>query len=315
MAVTTSERRALNTHRPFSRAHALAAGISLRELLSPRFHKIFHGYYISADVPITARLRADTALALSPTGSWVSHCTAARLWGAVVPDCADVHVTTPTDEGRSVRRGIKSHAAGVAMDTTSMRGLPITTAVQTFLDLAAHGLDLIDMVILGDSMVKAQKGLTADGLRAAAAASTARGARRARHAARFVRDGVDSAMETRVRMIIVLAGLPEPDVNLIFLNPDGSWRWRLDLYYRELKLVIEYDGRGHLRGSRKWQQDLKRREDLEALGWRFVVITASDFYDSPETILVRVRDALLERGATGIRRHFRTEWQRFFAND
>jgi hypothetical protein len=40
--------------------------------------------------------------------------------------------------------------------------------------------------------------------------------------------------------------------------------------------------------------------------------TADDFYNAPEQILARVRAALIERGATGIRRQFKTEWQRYF---
>jgi hypothetical protein len=49
------------------------------------------------------------------------------------------------------------------------------------------------------------------------------------------------------RMLLVLAGLPEPTVNLIIRNPDGSWRMRFDLSYPGLKLIIEYDGRQHSR--------------------------------------------------------------------
>ena len=41
-------------------------------------------------------------------------------------------------------------------------------------------------------------------------------------------------------------------------------------------------------------------------------MTAEDLYDAPEQVLVRVRAALIERGATGIRRQFKTEWLRYF---
>ena len=52
--------------------------------------------------------------------------------------------------------------------------------------------------------------------------------------------------------------------------------------------------------------------ELDALGWRLIVVTAQDLYDAPEQVLVRVRAALIERGATGIRRQFKTEWLRYF---
>lgn len=105
MAVSVRESRTLNTRRPFSRADARKAGIALRELLSPRFHKIFYDCYVASTIPITTELRVEAALGISPPGSYVSHFSAAQLWGAIVPEVSDVHVTTvPGDAGRTVRR-------------------------------------------------------------------------------------------------------------------------------------------------------------------------------------------------------------------
>ena len=53
-------------------------------------------------------------------------------------------------------------------------------------------------------------------------------------------------------------------------------------------------------------------EELDALGWRIIVITARDLYDDPEGVLSRVREALIERGATGIGRNFKNDWRPFF---
>jgi very-short-patch-repair endonuclease len=311
MAVPVREYPALDTRRPCSRADARRAGIKLRELLSPRFHKIFYDCYIASTIPITSELRAKAALGISPSGSYVSHFTAAQLWGAAVPNVSDVHVTVPGDAGRTVRRGVKAHAAADGTATTRIRALPITTPEQTFLDLAAAGIDLVALVVLGDSLVRACK-TSARELVDAANRWRGRGAKQARRAARYVRDGVDSVMESRLRMLLVLAGLPEAQVNFIVRHPDGSWRMRFDLCYPALKLIIEYDGRQHATNTVQWQRDLKRREELDALGWRLVVVTAEDLYDAPEQVLVRVRAALIERGATGIRRQFKTEWLRYF---
>lgn len=44
-----------------------------------------------------------------------------------------------------------------------------------------------------------------------------------------MRQGVDSPMETRLRMLIVLAGYPEPRVNVIIRHENGDWSTRLDL--------------------------------------------------------------------------------------
>lgn len=311
MAVTARELRALDVCRPFSRAQARAAGIRLREILGPEFHKILYDSYVSATVPITTRLRARAALDISVPGSYISHQTAAELWGGLVPACSDVHVTVPGEAPRTRRQGIKAHSTRGSTKTSTLQGLAIASPTQTFLDLACS-LDLVELVVLGDSLVKAKR-VTPEDLVAAASEWVGNGVVRARRAARFARKGVDSPKETRLRMLLVLAGLPEPTVNVIIRNPDGSWRMRFDLSYPGLKLIIEYDGRQHAENSGQWRRDLSRREELDGLGWRSIVVTSDDLRDAPEAVLNRVRDALIDRGAVGIRRRFKTEWMRYFA--
>ncbi len=69
-------------------------------------------------------------------------------------------------------------------------------------------------------------------LRARAENSHERGAIRARTAAALVRRGVDSPMETRLRLLIVLAGLPEPEVNRILRDAGGDWVIRMSDEWR-----------------------------------------------------------------------------------
>jgi len=264
--------------------------------------------YVSSSVPLTTRLRAKAVLGISPPGSYVSHATAARLWGGLVPDTPDVHVTVPGKSGRSSHQGVMSHAGVDGAALTRFRDLPISSPEQTFLDLAA-GLDLVALVVLGDSLVKGAR-TNAAALRDAALVWRGRGAKRARRAARYVRAGVDSAMETRVRMLLLLAGLPVPEVNFLLRYPDGSWWMRFDLCYPSLKLIIEYDGRQHAEDSEQWLHDLRRREALDRMGWRIIVVTRHDYYDTPEEVLCRVRDALIDRGMVGVRRRFKTDWAR-----
>ena len=114
-------------------------------------------------------------------------------------------------------------------------------------------------------------------------------------------------------MLLVLAGLPEPRVNLIVRAADGSWVRRFDLWYEGQKLLVEYDGRQHAEDAEQWEHDIERREDLDRRGLRLIVVTRRQFFDHPERVLERVRDALVERGAVGVRGQFRTEWRRYFA--
>lgn len=301
----------LDLRKPFSRAEARACGLPRSRLLSREFLKVCYDQYVVATVPITTRVKAQAALNISPAGSFASHHTAAELWGAVVPDTAETHVSLPSAEGRCVRRGVRSHVAWPGARATHLRGVRLSEPEQSFLELAAVGVDLVDLVVAGDSLVKAKR-TTPEALIAAAHAWTGRGCRRARRAAGLVRSNVDSPMESRLRMLLVLAGLPEPEVNLIMRGPDGAWQRRFDMYYKKWRVLVEFDGRQHAEDSEQWTSDIYRREELDRRGDRLVVITKEGIYEEPLRTLERVRAALVDRGVAGLPRRFKPEWQRYF---
>jgi hypothetical protein len=280
-------------------------------LLSSRFHKIHWDTYVAREVAITPLLRAKAVIRLVPTGSYISHHTAAELWGAAPPSDVATHVTLPSARGRLVRQGVRSHYRTRSAQTTIRKGVPISTPEETFLDLAAVGVGLLELVVVADGMIKAGH-TSQERLSGAAAQWDGRGCRLARRAASFAREGVDSPQETRLRLLLVLAGLPEPRVNLIIRGGDGSWRRRYDLAYEQFRLIIEYDGRQHAEDAQQWLTDIFRREELDQIRWRLVIVTSEGIYREPLRTLERVRDALVERGAKGIRRTFKPEWRLHF---
>jgi AbiEi antitoxin C-terminal domain len=311
MFIPTKIQDAFDPHQPFSRAEARAAGLTPEMLLSRRFHKIFWDTYVAREVPITPRLRAQAVIRLVPSGSSISHHTAAELWGAASPPDGATHVTLPSARGRQVRRGIRSHYRAQPAQTTFRKGLPISTPEQTFLDLAAVGVGLVDLVVVADGMIN-NRHTSPERLIEAAAQSTGRGCRLARRAASLARKGVDSPQETPLRLLLVLAGLPEPSVNLIIRARDGSWRRRYDLSYEHLRMIIEYDGRQHAEDAQQWLTDIFGREELDRMRWRLVIVTSEGIYQDPLRTLERVRDALLACGVVGIHRTFKPEWRLHF---
>jgi hypothetical protein len=260
-------------------------------------------------VLVTTAVRARTALQLTPAGSHVSHETAAELWGVASQQDTETHISVPRGAARSERRGIRTHQAHPSAVVVQRKGLPISSPAQTFLDLAGR-LPLVELVAVGDALVKAGR-LTRTELIEAADSWRGHGGRTARRAARYVRDDVDSPMESRLRMLIVLAGLPEPVVNHILRTPDGEWDIRFDLYYASVKVVIEYDGRQHRTSKAQRARDLRRREELDRRGYRLVVIEADGIYDDPAETLRRISSVLRERGMR-IRRVLDDEWWQHF---
>lgn len=309
MTSTVTATTDLDTRRAFSRADARAAGISVQRLLGRDFQRIMYDRYISSAVVVTTQVRAQTAVGLCGEGSFVSHHTAAELWGAVVPPTAATHVSVPDRDDRSIRRGVHAHLAGGDHATTTLGPLPISTPEQTFIDLACS-LELVDLVILGDSLLRAGA-TTIEQLRLAVQAWRGRGVRPARLALRYVRVGVESPMETRLRLLVVLAGLPEPSINVRLVTDGGRCRYRLDLCYQEARLALEYDGRQHAEDMAQWNHDLTRRAWLDRNDWRLIVVTSRGIFRTPGETLDEIRDALRSRGVP-VRSRYRPEWQRHF---
>jgi very-short-patch-repair endonuclease len=295
---------------PFTRAEARLAGIPIRDLTGPRYQRVFFNLYVSAATPVTAVLRARAALKVSPAGSHASHFTAGEIWGGCVPQQPRTDVSSPRGQSRCQRRGIRNHDVAKGAEVVTYLGVQVSSPTQTFLDLA-EAVDLVDLVVFGDSMVTAGR-FTVDKLVDAADAWPGRGRRLARRAARLVREGVDSPMESRLRMLIVLAGLPEPVVNFVVRNSGGEWLMRFDLYYPAFKVVVEYDGRQHAENDAQWDHDIDRREQLDSWGCRLVVVRSKGIYIEPERTLRRVADTLRERGCREVPRRFKEEWWRYF---
>lgn len=96
-------------------------------------------------------------------------------------------------------------------------------------------------------------------------------------------------METRLRMLLVLGGLPRPEVQVTIRD---SWHravGRLDLFYKDRRLGLEYDGGQH---REMLAEDNRRQNRLLEAGVRLLRFTAGDVFNTPDVVLAQVRSAL-----------------------
>jgi len=260
------------------------------------YKRVLGSVYVAASVPVTPLLRAEAALLLAP-GAVMSHHTALSLWTADGPANSDVHVSVQRDPHQVLPRvhGLRVHEAQ-NLEYVAHDGLLVTPPQRTFLDLAPY-CDLTELVTAGDSLVRRTPVHPEHLIDLTSAAIGVRNVRLAREAAALVRRGVDSPMESRLRLLIVLAGLPEPLVGYTIHDSAGGWLARPDLCYPDpgRKIAIDYDGQHHLRDLRQWQQDIRRRENLEREGWLVRVITAHDLLQAPNTVIARLSEDLHTR--------------------
>lgn len=297
-----------DVRQPFTRAEALAAGLTSYELGTAAFVRVFHGVYVAREVPRTLVVRTRAALKAVPyDDAVISHESAAQLWGASVPGTS----VTITVRPRQVvlLPGIKARQRTARPQTTMRQGVRVTTPSQTFCDLGSV-LDLVELVVVGDRLVR-RKVVTPEQLVDAASQWSGWARATVRRAAGLVRNGVDSPPETRVRLLMVLAGLPEPSVDHRIYDDDGTLLRRMELAYEKQRIAIEYQGRDHRRQDKIWVGDITRREELSRDSWRFVEIINEGLFDDPLETLLRIEQARVDRGCAPTK-VFREEFRRYF---
>ena len=122
------------------------------------------------------------------------------------------------------------------------------------------------------------------------------GIRKARLALEQARVGADSAPETRLRLALERAGLPEPELNHPTELGFGVVR-EPDLGYREQRVAVEYEGEGHSEPA-QIVRDIEREEDYSRAGWHLVRISKRHMGNDARFAVSKVLAAMQERGWT-----------------
>jgi hypothetical protein len=302
-------RQSLDTSRPFTRAQAVAAGLTPAKLRGPRFRRLLRGVYVAASVPPSPDLVIAAVLLALPEGAFASHATAARLFELPIPTVADEHFGVLRPGDRRPHEGIRCHVCP-SPDVVEVRGLRVSRPEQVFVELASL-LGLVDLVVVGDRLVRTGR-TTVERLVSYCANSTLPGARSAARAAAYVRPRVDSPMETRLRLLLVLSGLPEPEVNLTIRDVDGTPLRRYDLCWPSVKVIVEYDGRHHADRVEQWESDLAGREAIDIEEWRLLVVVSRGIYQNPGQTVDRVWRVLRSRNLAGLPARPADAWRAHF---
>jgi hypothetical protein len=255
---------------------ARAAGVSAGRLRASDLDVPFRGARsVAPTLDLLDRCRAY--LPVAPTRFAFSHVTAALLYGIPLParlSSRPLDVSVPLGSTQPRRRGVSAHRLG-EFDIRQREGLPVLAPDAVWLQLA-RWLDLDELVVAGDSLVRRKGRLTDLGTlrQRVDAAASARGIRACRAALADVRAGTDSAQESRLRLAIVRAGLPEPLIGHTVFHA-GAFVGTPDLAYPHERIAIEYQGHPHWRDEAAVASDIARRELFIRAGWRVLEVTSS----------------------------------------
>ena len=292
---------------PFTYDSALTAGVSAKRLRGQDLVHVSRGLYRPSTWNFELEGAARVLSEVSP-GAWISHVTAARLQCQLLPawlsDSTELHVSKPKHLPQVRRKGVIAHTLIASPDEVeTVDGIRISTRSRTWLDLARR-LSLAELVCLGDQLIRIPRPEfearsepfdTLERLRALIGRHpNLQGVVRAREALELMRVGADSAPESMLRLAMLDANLPEPDLQ-IALRPNDAASPTADLGYRHRRLAIQYDGGHHLLEAQQLS-DRRRDKAFESAAWKVLVFTKDDAADG------------FHRAVTAIKHHLRTAW-------
>ena len=222
-----------------------------------------------------------------PASAAFSGLTAAWLHGLDVTPCNPIEATVPYDAGVSGRAGMALRR-GRMDEVTTIHGFRVTSVPTTLVDLCRR-LSLVEAVVIADAATN-KRLISVPLLESWVSRHAGRhGIKKLRRVVELIEPKAESPMETRLRMVLVLGGLPRPKAQVPIKNQAGRFVGRPDLFYEGSRLAIEYDGavhRDHL------VDDNRRQNALLSAGVRLLRFTASDVLGKPESVVAQVRGML-----------------------
>lgn len=240
--------------------------------------------------------------------SAASHATAFTLWSfpGFLPGKDDpiTHISRPDTKAIPRRSGVRGHRGQFFADeVVTHNGLLITSRVRTWLD-CSRKMSIEELTVVADHLLRiprpdfegrSEPHATREDLEEMLDRHKGTpGIRKARVAVDRSRVGADSAQETRLRLALEDAGLPEPLLNTVRELGSGVVR-QPDLSYPEQKVAVEYDGEGHSEAA-QIVRDIAREEDFARAGWLLVRISKRHMENEARPAVAKVRSALRNRG-------------------
>ena len=265
--------------------------------------KVDHGVFLAANSEPTRNRRLQAYLQVLPAGTLVDSVTALQMYGVDVGSQAPARFCSRATY-QSRRKAVRIRRVQVLPPANKCVVLPLPALVA-----ARHDLSLVELVAAGDWMVHLGLASLSE-VAAALSSATGRDCRRSRRAAELVRERVDSPQETRLRLLVVFSGLPEPACN-IEIGGERFFIAKVDLYLRRWNIVLEYEGDQHRSDDNQWTHDIGRYEDLAAAG-HIVIRVTKQTMRRPRDLVWRIHRALVSRGYDGPLPQFGAEWAEAF---
>jgi very-short-patch-repair endonuclease len=275
--------------RPFSLDEARALGLNPRSLTTNHWRRLGASLYCWASLAPDTGAIIGAWRRMLPAHAVFAGRTAAWLHGLEVEPAQPVEVALPLKSELRPRQGLSVWRCDVdPAEVAIARGIRATTLPRTLLDLCARRPPLEALIALD---MACRMRMTWD----VPEFSGRPGAARLRRLTGLAAPA-ESPMETRLRWLLITAGLPRPEVQVDLHDSRGRFIARADLFYRDARLVIEFDGGNH---RERMIGDDRRQNLITGAGFRLLRFTSADVYQRADVVVAQVRGALATPALSG----------------
>ena len=263
-----------------------------RAIDSGAFELVHPGVARLAGAPVTREQLILAAVWACGPGAMSSHRSSAHVWGVPRPIDDPVDVIVP-ERARSARRDdiVVHHPRDLAdLRPVVRRGIPTTTPMRMLLDLGA-----VDRAGVGAALTEVLKTRVVSHRTVSQFLQEHRG--RGRHGVRALTraldantiDGrpIDSALERRMRALLVRHGLPPCEFHAVCSG------YEVDFLVSDTRIIIECDGWAvHGADAEQFEFDRQRGADLAAAGHVMVHVTWTQVTKQPARVAKRIEDVI-----------------------
>jgi hypothetical protein len=279
-----------------TRAQLFAEGVTRGVVAGPRYTQIVYGIHVPSGVETTRGLEYEALQLAVPDGAF-SHRTGGHILGLPVQgSLVVVQMTVAPPKNPPRRRGVKGYERALpAGDVIEWRGLRVTSAARTLIDLAEETSPR-ELVVIGDVILRKGLATPAELLAMIETSAGRRGVAAVRWAVPRMDGKSGSAQESRVRLRCEDEGLPRPACNVDIYDDAGGFVACSDLVFKEAKVAVEFDGEHHLTVEQQ-RSDAIRDRLLIAAGYVPLRATSRDLERRNTDLFDTIRALLIERSS------------------
>jgi very-short-patch-repair endonuclease len=279
-----------------SRDQATQCGVTrsaLQHRVRPggRWRRVLPGVYATATGKPTHDQLLMAALLYGGDGSMVTGLAALRSYKIQVPDTREIDILIPAGRHRASREFVVvRRTTRMPRRFTALGPIRYTMPARAVADAALGLVRLADVRAVVAGAVQ-RNCCTAADIAAELTGGPRRDSGRLRLALAEVEDGIRSAAEADLRLLIRRTRLPTPLYNAR-LYVGGQLVAVADAWWPDAGVAVEVDSREWHFSPDGWEHTMRRHDELTALGILLLHVTPRQIRTEPAEVVAMIRAAL-----------------------